>query len=166
MTWAEIYHDAVGVWLRPFRSLYAKYGHAVEDIEQEARLALVEQNAYLSKLGLESTDRVRAAAKTIALRSVKRRLLGRAKTPTPVFDTGPDGWALLFEAEAREHAAEIQLELGEAVANAPGPVKMYLSHLLAESDIRPEFHNDALHRQAANYLLDWFITRHHWRHES
>lgn len=169
MTWAEVYHDVVPIWLRPYARLYAKHGYDLDDLAQEGRTALVEQEAYLVKLDFEGgVDRVRAAAKTLVLRAVKRRLLGRSAGGKAVFDTGPAGWEVLFDVESREHSVEIQLELAEAVANAPAAVKMYLRELLSEDGLDgvqdPKLKK--IHKQAADYLLSWFVSKHNWRHES
>lgn len=183
--WAVEYHDKVVGWLRPYRGLYAKRGFDLDDMAQEARLALVEQQGYLTRLYEKqlggcgvlvqwkdySKWEHEKVAKTIVLRTVRRRLLGRSQTPTPNFTD--DGWEEINAAEDREHDAHVQLELSEMIDASPhGPVRAYLRTLFERgNDEQPQeqIHADmteAIRREAGAFVLGWFATRHHWRHES
>lgn len=176
-TWAERYHDEVKAWLRPFEKLYAKYGHSPEDIQQEARLALVQQEEYIHR---ENGDQhgvkagIERLCKTIALRAVKRRLLGR-RADVPEHVT-PESWDAVHEAESREHNAHIRLELAEAVAAAPPEIYVWLGVILGnagpfdvgvvETVARDATSGGALRRAAADYLLNWFSNKFDWNTRS
>lgn len=159
-SWALFLHDQVVAWLRPYRTLFEKHGHTLDDAAQEARLALHQQTAYLERLASQLSTpytSVLYAAKKIVIRTAIRRLVSRGK----MSEILP-----LVESEDRTHKAHVQVEIAEMIDAAPADIRSYLLAVFSGRDgyeAMADKRTKKFKRQVAKYVMEWFVEHHNWR---